>query len=805
MTSARKVPIAKGSLEACQKVISRREQKALDAESPQETFSIMGLSDVPDLAELEFHNGDKTIAVINVMSDMPDILGKVMVYVDWSDPLQVYVTDDLWKLRTRGTTEEPDEVPPKFVRYVDEVMEKLQEFYEARPISEGLWWADENYYPIRPLIVGEDPDIKPEEWVTVVKGTTGEVVSEAKKKKPAQLRVHPDSYDVVRVAALDAAIDEDNTQLADAPLPRNCYLDIFGFASSNIVGDVFSVNVRDGKYENDVVMSLFVRYDDKMNPTIDYDRYNAKPSARLLRFFKNIDWSAPVQDDVWWADEDYYPIRPLFVGEDVAKKPEPWCTVIKGSTGEVIREAKRAPKRASLSVHRDNWASMMRGAKDRLASIAKNSGALAHKPLSFQVYILPSNVGASYRGEWVKTAELCDHGEAHMDKTATVRIDLQSDPEKPAVRTVKIGSKLTKEQVNDWKKELLDHLDPQPDPSGLWWADENFYPIRPVYEGEATEHKPEPSCTLVNGASGEVVKEMRFYTLKQLREVLDAALDEVKWVNADDLEAGTEVAGWQLHKGMKVSAEYNTYNAGTDVIEIAGFGDDKQVMWDSVQQAMKDTKTKTMKALDAHVTSLTPGATYGHGLRLWGRILGHGGTGAKWGRGYRNSRADIVIYTLEDENYMAKPISLYYLDMGRWVRGGAAERLRFMTLDVKLLRQAMDNDEYRTPDNRLLTKFKIVNADGDLLDFAWWLSHMDTYDGHKMPKIVRHYVDSQTGYGTAMPIESVHDAETCAVSLKNLEGEDERNMLMQSSVPGGFKLEDLGIDIVSAAKAWFKS
>lgn len=93
-----------------------------------------------------------------------------------------------------------------------------------------------------------------------------------------------------------------------------------------------------------------------------------------------------------------------------------------------------------------------------------------------------------------------------MNKTARLKIEL-SEPVQPSIRTMFIGSELTKDQVNAWKKELLEYVSPAPAASGLWWADENFYPIRPVYEGEDTKFKPEQRCTLIDGASGEVIAE----------------------------------------------------------------------------------------------------------------------------------------------------------------------------------------------------------------------------------------------------------------------------------------------------------
>ncbi len=66
-------------------------------------------------------------------------------------------------------------------------------------------------------------------------------------------------------------------------------------------------------------------------------------------------------------------------------------------------------------------------------------------------------------------------------------------------------------EFSKWLKKqvpvLTDLLSAQPSKTGLWWADENYYPIRPMYEGEDGKLKPEPDLTIVNGFTGDVVEE----------------------------------------------------------------------------------------------------------------------------------------------------------------------------------------------------------------------------------------------------------------------------------------------------------
>lgn len=267
-------------------------------------------------------------------------------------------------------------------------------------------------------------------------------------------------------------------------------------------------------------------------------------------------------------------------------------------------------------------------------------------------------------------------------------------------------------------------------------------------------------------------------TFGQLKEMLDQALDEAK-----ELIPGAMLTGAQLAKGMVVTATYNTHNSGTEVIEILGVGDDKAVKWDSVREAMKANGVKSLTALDEKVDDLA----------LWAKMIGRGGSGAKFGGRSRSYEVELFDEDTPEAERQEGPF--YYVYEGRWVRGSGAEKLSFKTLDKQLLKQRMERDDYRRPDERLMSTFKRSNPSGDVLDFAWWLLDIDGYA--EMPRRVREEIDVQTGYGKAMPIESVDDAMIVSRALhKPAPREDDWRRQE-------YDIDALGAEIISAAQGFF--
>lgn len=132
---------------------------------------------------------DKTSLTLRVTSDELNnktecgYAGYVPVTCHWSNPLEVGTYADEFistvdvKRKRLSTFDHPG-LTTEFLDYIVEIKAALDEFFTPETNAEGLWWADENYYPIRPLLEGEDPDVKPAKGITVVDGD-GNVVSES--------------------------------------------------------------------------------------------------------------------------------------------------------------------------------------------------------------------------------------------------------------------------------------------------------------------------------------------------------------------------------------------------------------------------------------------------------------------------------------------------------------------------------------------------------------------------------------------------------------------------------------------------
>ncbi len=97
---------------------------------------------------------------------------------------------------------------------------------------------------------------------------------------------------------------------------------------------------------------------------------------------------------------------------------------------------------------------------------------------------------------------------SHRDWHATVFVDL-TDPLSVTLRSANelnlYGS--ARSELEDLMNDLKDVSNPSTDESGNWWADENYYPIRPIFDGEDPNFKPDWSWTIVNGMTGDVVEE----------------------------------------------------------------------------------------------------------------------------------------------------------------------------------------------------------------------------------------------------------------------------------------------------------
>lgn len=290
-------------------------------------------------------------------------------------------------------------------------------------------------------------------------------------------------------------------------------------------------------------------------------------------------------------------------------------------------------------------------------------------------------------------------------------------------------------------------------------------------------------------------------TLRSLRSLLHEAVKKPKVYAPNSMVQATA-----LRKGMIVSAAYNSFNTGVDIVEILGVGDHDKVIWDSVKEALLANNVRTLLAFD----DLNIDAHY-----LWVKEIASGGTGMRVGRGRDDPFANLEL-TPEAER---KSGPWYYPYEGRWARGSGAEKLSFRTLDVNdMKRLELDVDDGK-PGNLLVSSFKEQNPSGDVLDFAWFIHA----NGHasSMPVKMRQAIDQASGYDQqTMKIQSVSDAQEVSHALMGQpEGEknqwgsfnkdedkpwSERSQMNYDKGFSGEALHAIAVDIVHAARAFFE-
>lgn len=109
------------------------------------------------------------------------------------------------------------------------------------------------------------------------------------------------------------------------------------------------------------------------------------------------------------------------------------------------------------------------------------------------------------RTDWVRELSIAT-GAAGLSQQATFLIDI-TNPVK--VNCYRLDRTNIKDEAEDnIVKELQDVILPQAQDTGTyagaWWADENMYPLRPLFKGEEpARHKPDPSWILIDPTTHE--------------------------------------------------------------------------------------------------------------------------------------------------------------------------------------------------------------------------------------------------------------------------------------------------------------
>lgn len=349
---------------------------------------------------------------------------------------------DVRVIPTRGT-----KLKSSVLVWLADHIAEVKELCLPVPVTDGRWWADENYYPIRPVWDGEDIALKPEDSWTVVDGTTGEPVKEC--LSIADVRSFVRST-LVREHALDELFGRsDFSSVLDAvlkdlldtnkKLEKAHQLAPQGPAKAIVAGlhsDLFNTSAEFRKYVEQLKgmvkeSAILEAHDPSSDHVLSYFGLKEAAIARLRRWIEEVNQTTRLHA---------YLVLDL-----------------KGSRSS------------------GNYSHALRG-------------------------LIPEKF----------VVEVCPTGKTLRSETAHFNVNI-SMPTEVYVRAKDTGSEYTKDDVNAIRKELIDVLSPHPDGSGLWWADADFYPLRPVWEGETKDmengSKPLPHWTVVDGATGDMVKE----------------------------------------------------------------------------------------------------------------------------------------------------------------------------------------------------------------------------------------------------------------------------------------------------------
>lgn len=386
--------------------------------------------------------------------------------------------------------------PP--VRALKAAFESIDAIVEPVPTNDGMWWADENYYPLRPMWQGETVDKKPRKTWTVVNGATGDVIKESRGNDRNSLGLNPKSVDAVRREIMERMLAKvGSAEHSDAPGsktkaasqytlvlmeddPDGGPMQPAGPHAMNLV--VFDDNV------GEATVGIQVDLTDPLRGMVDVVDSWADADEEVIEGYID-ELSEDMRPEastsgLWWGDADFYPIRPLFAGEDPKLKPMSSCTVVDGTTGDAISEV--APKKRKKDVGRITKAAergMYNKAFERMAAVEKR---LKDEGYFVELW-MEHSVGNSMYIRHNHDGKQPDFG------SRSVVFDIRN------ALTAAIHDVDETDPREKYLYDLVkDALEPHTHPSGAWWVDENMYLTRAIYDGEPFDSPPYKEWTAID-------------------------------------------------------------------------------------------------------------------------------------------------------------------------------------------------------------------------------------------------------------------------------------------------------------------
>lgn len=443
----------------------------------------------------------------------------------------------------------PDQTLPESVRLT--IQEQFEAAMMPMPVSSGAWWADENLYAIRPIYDGEELDKPPvAEWCALDPTTHEPIVVKEAAQRHALREASTDDahfYDNRTVPGIvTAAIVRMQEWLADevsrdrvlSVKPGNVLSNSFSFYVTSapkcprvfvLVQFVATNRAKGTTLPNGctsiyVDVSVSVPYlDDLKYEDVKYDGdftdEGIEKMDAFLQEMKSETDIQPAESGEWWADENYYTIRPVMAGEGTKHKPAPTWTVVDGSTGNVVGEARSRSTDASASrkLNRNNRYSVMKelqhtssatirellkdpwyskrfeNVKIEVKSIAGAKRLL----VSFWRQGMTSGATAWASHDTVRKLTMM----ASLSDPMNVKVDM---PRAWYRRMVSRGYPDWESDYERVKTDIRTACVPEAD-GKVWWADENMYLIRPLLKGEHPVYRPEPTWILVDSETHEEV------------------------------------------------------------------------------------------------------------------------------------------------------------------------------------------------------------------------------------------------------------------------------------------------------------
>lgn len=468
--------------------------------------------------------------------------------------------------------------------------------------------------------------------------------------------------------------------------------------------------------------------------------------ASIQERFEVVMSPVPVQSGAWWADENLYAIRPIYEGEDISKPPvAEWCALDPATHEPIV--VKEHKQRSLVEAKTDDRMffnpksirTIMDAAYERIAEWVNSYPTsrdikLELKSEQFPVsfYVAGSGpkllVSVQYFHNGFSAGKGTPSGTQVIERQVRAMVTYNQQSYEDAL----IDGEYTEQQssrIDAFLEELYEVLDLKPSDDGLWWADENYYPIRPMIEGEEDQRKPVQTWTVVDGQSGDVVSEANAHVTAAVKDYQGGLLP------------GARIPSDSLVEGMPVWVGKNKADVGRVTAVTFSRPDGSKKTYESVSAALNELGFQDLKdAYEAETDS------------------------------------EVLVLDISDDADGWREL-LYPTVFGDWSRSPFHQTRESAGVDVDLkvppvswFMTHIENDEYKRPHPILLRTFhKKAGSNADVLDFAVYL--LTQGSEARFNDEDRRSLDEISGWGTVQVPQTMEDV----IDLTSVDPGDELN------------------------------